>query len=66
MNKAMSVLSSVILDWQKAADFISHYRDSLVRTVELADGDVEQSIESQIKEFIPRHYRAPAAEDPTV
>src|SRR5215469_1856931 len=46
MNSAMSVLSSVILDLQKGADFITRYRDSLIKTVEETCGYVRQSIES--------------------
>jgi hypothetical protein len=55
MNKAMTVLSSIILDLQKGADFITQYRDSLFKTLEDAGGNA--SIESQMKEFIPRRHR---------
>ena len=54
MNSAMSVLSSVILDLQKGADFITRYRDSLIQSVEESGGDIKGSIESQIREFIPK------------
>jgi hypothetical protein len=57
MNQAMSVLSSVILDIQKGADFITRYRDSLVKTVEMSGGDVAQSIEAQIKDFLPKRLK---------
>jgi len=57
MVKAMDVLASVTLDWQKAANFIQTYRNSLIETVEAAGGDVAQSIEHQIREFIPPNYR---------
>jgi hypothetical protein len=59
LNRAMSVLSSVIFDLQKGADFIANYRDSLIKTLENVGGDVQASIESQIKEFIPKNYRQP-------
>jgi hypothetical protein len=63
INRAMQVLSSIILDLQRGADFIGGYRDSLIKTVDDAGGDVEAAIESQIREFIPKSYRTPAAED---
>jgi hypothetical protein len=53
MNSAMTVLSSVILDLQKGADFIARYRDSLIKSVEDSGGDIE----SQIKEFLPKRLR---------
>jgi len=59
MIKAMNVLASVTLDWQKAADFIATYRNSLVETVETAGGDVGASIEHEIRDFIPKNYRPP-------
>ena len=65
MNSAMSVLSSVILDLQKGADFITRYRDSLIKTVEETGGDVRQSIESQIKDYI-RPQRGPDGKDQEV
>ena len=64
MNSAMSVLSSVILDLQKGADFITRYRDSLIKTVEETCGYVRQSIESQIKEYI--RPRGPDGKDQEV
>jgi hypothetical protein len=57
MESAMNILSSIIMDWQKAADFIVNYRNSLVRTVEETGGDVRQSIESQFREFIPKQFK---------
>ena len=54
MEQAMSVLSSIILDWQKAADFLVNYRNSLIKTVEETGGDVTPSIESQIRDYIPK------------
>ena len=57
MVKAMNVLASVTLDWQKAADFIATYRNSLVETVEAAGGDVGASIEHEIRDFLPKHVR---------
>jgi len=57
LNSAMEVLSSVILDLQKGADFITKYRDSLIRTVEDTGGNVSQAIESQIRDFIPKRPR---------
>ena len=54
MNKAMEVLSSVIFDLQKGADFIARYRDSLIKTVEDTGGNVAQAIESQIRDYIPK------------
>ena len=59
MVKAMNVLASVTLDWQKAADFIQTYRNSLIETVEAAGGDVAQAIEHEIRDFIPQQYRTP-------
>jgi len=64
MNSAMSVLSSVILDLQKGADFITRYRDSLIKTVEETGGDVKQSVESQIREYI--RPRGPDGKDQEV
>jgi len=68
MNQAMQVLSSVIFDLQKCADFISAYRTSLFKTFEANGGDTTESVEQAIKEFIPRNYRPPTAveEDPGV
>jgi hypothetical protein len=54
MNKAMSVLSSMVFDLQKGADFIARYRDSLIKTLEETGGDVQPSIEAQIRDFIPK------------
>jgi hypothetical protein len=63
MNSAMNVLSNIVMDLQRGADFIVKYRDSLVKTVEETGGDVTASIETQIKEFIPlKHRPAEAAE----
>jgi hypothetical protein len=63
MNQAMTVLSSVIFDLQKGADFVRGYRDSLFRVVEDNGGDVTESVEHAIREFIPRNYRPPTAEE---
>jgi len=52
MNSAMSVLSSIVLDLQKGADFLVRYRNSLIKTVELSGGDMGQAVESQIKDYI--------------
>jgi hypothetical protein len=57
MNQAMSVLSSVVFDLQKAADFVARYRDSMIKSLEETGGDVGPAIESQIREFIPKAYR---------
>jgi hypothetical protein len=57
MNSAMQVLSSVILDLQKGADFITRYRDSLVRSFEDSGGGHAQAVESQIKDFLPKRLR---------
>ena len=57
MHHATRVLSSMIMDLEKGADFIGQYRDSLIKTIETTGGDVTASIESQIKEFIPKNYR---------
>ena len=58
MNSAMSVLSSVILDIQKGADFIAQYRDSLIKTVEMSGGNTTQAVESQIREYIQGRPRS--------
>jgi len=52
MNNAMQVLSSIVLDLQKGADFLVRYRNSLIKTVELSGGDMGQAVESQIKDYI--------------
>ena len=57
MEQAMQVLSSIIMDWQRAADFLVKYRNSLVKTIEETGGDVTPSIESQIRDFIPPKHR---------
>lgn len=57
LNEAMTVLSSVVFDIQKGADFIARYRDSLIKTVEETGGDVTKSIESQIRSYIPPRTR---------
>ena len=59
MNQAMTVLSSVVFDLQKGADFIGRYRDSMIKTLEQTGGDVTASVENQIREFIPKSYRPP-------
>lgn len=53
LDQTMQVLSSIIMDLQKGRDFISRYRDSLIKTVEDTGGDVKQAVESQIRSFIP-------------
>ena len=58
MNQSMQVLSSIIMDLQKGADFLQRYRDSLIKTVEETGGDVRQSVESQIRDFIPKRVRS--------
>jgi len=57
LNSAMEVLSSVILDLQKGADFVTKYRDSLIKTVEETGGNMTQAIESQIRDFIPKRLK---------
>jgi hypothetical protein len=57
LNSAMEVLSSVIMDLQKGADFLTKYRNSLIKTVEDTGGNVTQAIESQIRDFIPKRMR---------
>jgi hypothetical protein len=59
MNQVSKVLSSMILDMEKASDFVSRFRDSLIKTIEETGGDVQASIESQIADFIPKNYRPP-------
>src|SRR6516162_6633576 len=59
MHEATRKLSSIIMDLEKGAEFIGGYRDSLIKTIETVGGDVTASIESQIKEFIPKNYRRP-------
>jgi hypothetical protein len=56
------MLSSMILDLEKAAEFLGKYRDSLIKTIEDSGGDVKASIESQIKEFVPKQFRRPEPE----
>jgi hypothetical protein len=63
MEQAMNVLSSIILDWQKAADFLVGYRNSLIRTMEETGGDVTPTIESQIRDFIPQRHRDEETEE---
>jgi len=57
MHQATRVLSSMILDLEKGADFIGRYRDSLIKTIEETGGDVEQAVEHQIRDFIPKILR---------
>jgi len=57
MCKAMGLISSIGMDWQKCADFIVGYRESLIKTVEATGGDVQASIEHQIRDFVPKHVR---------
>jgi hypothetical protein len=52
----------MILDLEKAAEFLGKYRDSLIKTIEDSGGDVKASIESQIKEFVPKQFRRPESE----
>jgi len=63
MESAMNILSSIIMDWSKAADFIVSYRNSLVKTIEETGGDVKQSIESQFREFIPKKFKGDGNEE---
>jgi hypothetical protein len=55
MNSAMQVMSGIIFDLQKGADFIVRYRDSLIKSVEASGG--EATIEEQIRDFIPQRLR---------
>lgn len=57
LNQAMTVLSSVVFDIQKGADFVARYRDSLIKTIEETGGDVTKSIEGQIRDYIPKGTR---------
>ena len=59
MNAVSKVLSSMILDMEKASDFVGRFRDSLIKTIEETGGDVQASIESQIADFVPKNYRSP-------
>ena len=63
MNAAMQVCSSVIMDLEKAAGFIGRYRDSLVKAIADTGGDPAAAIEHQIRDFIPKHYRAGERQD---
>lgn len=57
LDLAMTVLSSVVFDIQKGADFVARYRDSLIKTINETGGDVTKSIESQIRDYIPKGSR---------
>jgi hypothetical protein len=57
LNSAMEVLSSVVFDLQKGADFLAKYRDSLIKTVDETGGNVSQAIESQIRDYIPKRTK---------
>jgi hypothetical protein len=57
MHQATRVLSSMILDLEKGADFIGRYRDSLIKTIEETGGDVAAAVEGQIKDYIGSKYR---------
>ena len=59
MHQVSKVLSSMILDLEKASDFIGRFRDSLIKTIEETGGDVQASIESQITDYVPKNYRPP-------
>src|SRR6516162_11748997 len=59
MHQVSKVLSSMILDLEKASDFIGRFRDSLIKTIEETGGYVQSSIEHQIADFVPKQYRVP-------
>ena len=63
MNQAMTVLSSVIFDLQRGADYIGRFRDSMIKTLEETGGDVTATVENQIREFIPKTYRPPTQQE---
>ena len=56
MEQAMNVLSSIIMDWQKAADFLVSYRDSMIKTIEDSGGDVKMAVESQIRDYVQKRH----------
>ena len=59
MERAMGVLNSVILDWQKASSFILQYRDSLIKSIEdTGGGDIYAQVETLVhREFAPKKVR---------
>ena len=61
MSQVSRVLSSMILDLEKATDFISRFRDSMIKSLDEVGGDVQGSIETQIKDYLPPKYKEPNA-----
>ena len=51
----------MILDLEKATDFISRFRDSMIKSLDEVGGDVQGSIETQIKDYLPPKYKEPNA-----
>jgi hypothetical protein len=55
MGEAMNALSMINFDLQKGADFIARYRESLVKTIQEAGGEIEQgSVEEAIRDYVPK------------
>lgn len=57
VQKAISIFNAVTMDLEKGATFLSTYRDSLIKTVEMSGGNVTAAIEAQIKDFLPKRLR---------
>ena len=57
LNEAGRKLAAVVMDIEKGADWIAQYRDSMIKALEETGGDVAPAIESQIRDFIPKHLR---------
>jgi hypothetical protein len=55
MGEAMNALSLINFDLQKGADFIARYRESLIKTIHEAGGEIEQSsVEEAIRDYVPK------------
>jgi hypothetical protein len=59
MNRAGQILASTVLDIERGSDWISKFRDGLIKTVEETGGDVTQAVEGQIRDFIGKKYQQP-------
>ena len=59
LHQANNKLSAIIMGIEKLSDHIHRFKESFIKTVAESDGDIQASIEHQIKEFIPKNYRRP-------
>ena len=62
LHQANNKLSAIIMGIEKLSDHIHRFKESFIKTVAESDGDIQASIEHQIKEFVPKNYRRPEPE----